>query len=100
MGRRGARERDELSSLAARRVPGFKCFLIHSGIDGFAWVDEPELRAALEQLKGTGLPLLAHAELAGPVNAATAGLNQADWRKYRPIWHRGPMKRRRKRSRY
>ena len=71
-----------LTFLAAAGVLGFKCFLIHSGIDGFAWVDEPELRAALEQLKGTGLPLLAHAELAGPVNAATAGLNQADWRKY------------------
>jgi hypothetical protein len=25
--------------------PGFKCFLIHSGIDGFAWVDEADLRA-------------------------------------------------------
>jgi allantoinase len=73
---------DCVRPLAAAGLPGFKCFLIHSGIDGFAWVDEPELRAALEQLKGTGLPLLAHAELAGPVDAATAGLNQADWRKY------------------
>jgi len=65
-------------------IAGFKCFLIHSGIDGFAWVDEAELRAALGELRGTGLPLLAHAEVGGPVNAATKKLNaaDADWRKY------------------
>lgn len=73
---------DCIQPLAAAGVPGFKCFLIHSGIDGFAWVDESDLRAALVQLKGTGLPLLAHAEVAGPVSAATAGLHQSDWRKY------------------
>ena len=73
-----------LTSLAAAGVRGFKCFLIHSGIDGFAWVDETDLRAALGKLSGTGLPLLAHAELAGPVNAATERLNasNADWRKF------------------
>jgi allantoinase len=73
-----------LRSLAAAGVPGFKCFLIHSGIDGFAWVNETDLRLALEQLRGTGMPLLAHAEVAGPVNEATAKLNaaNADWRKY------------------
>jgi allantoinase len=75
---------DALSALVAAGVPGFKCFLIHSGIDGFAWVDEAELRRALARLKGTGLPLLAHAEVAGPVNTATDALNAAgaDWRKY------------------
>ena len=30
----------------------------------------------------TGLPLLVHAELAGPVNAATERLADADWRRY------------------
>jgi len=73
-----------LAGLAAAGIPGFKCFLIHSGIDGFAWVDEGELRLALAELKGTGLPLLAHAEVAESVNAATEALNSAgaDWRKY------------------
>ena len=66
---------DELLPLAHAGVPGFKCFLIHSGIDGFAWVDEADLRLALGQLRGSGLPLLVHAELAGPVNAATESLN-------------------------
>jgi allantoinase len=75
---------ESLPALVDAGVPGFKCFLIHSGIDGFAWVDEPELRLALARLKGAGLPLLAHAEVAGPVNAATDALNAAgaDWRKY------------------
>jgi allantoinase len=73
-----------LPGLATAGVPGFKCFLIHSGIDGFAWVDEAELRMALPGLKAAGLPLLAHAEVAGPVNAATVALNAvgADWSKY------------------
>ncbi len=75
---------EALPALAAAGVPGFKCFLIHSGIDGFSWVDEAELRLALGKLRGTGLPLLVHAEVAGPVNAATESLNAsgADWRKY------------------
>jgi len=75
---------EALLPLARAGVPGFKCFLIHSGIDGFAWVDEADLRIALGKLRGSGLPLLVHAELAGPVNAATEKLNEADadWRKY------------------
>jgi allantoinase len=75
---------DQIQPLARAGVPGFKCFLIHSGIDGFAWVDEANLRLALAKLRGTSLPLLAHAEIAGPVDAATQQLNEtsADWRKY------------------
>ncbi|MGH9598989.1 MAG: allantoinase AllB [Terracidiphilus sp.] len=75
---------EALRPLARAGVPGFKCFLIHSGIDGFAWVDEHDLRLALERLRGSGLPLLAHAEMAGPVDAATNALNAsgADWREY------------------
>src|SRR5215469_672409 len=75
---------ESLKPLIAAGVPGFKCFLIHSGIDGFSWVGESDMRLALQKLRGTGLPLLAHAEIAGPVNSATAALNEAgsDWRKY------------------
>ncbi len=75
---------DALKPLIASGVPGFKCFMVHSGIDGFAWVDEADLREALERLRGSGLPLLVHAEVPGPVAAATQALNQleADWRKY------------------
>ncbi|MGB8028742.1 MAG: allantoinase AllB [Terracidiphilus sp.] len=75
---------DSIEPLARAGVPGFKCFLIHSGIDGFAWVDEADLRQALARLRGTGLPLLAHAEITAPVDAATRNLNaaDADWRRY------------------
>ena len=75
---------EALPPLGRAGVPGFKCFLIHSGIDGFARVDEADLRAALKKLRGTGLPLLAHAEVAGPVGAAAQALDRmsADWRKY------------------
>ena len=75
-----------LPELIAAGVPGFKCFLIHSGIDGFAWVDEPQLRKTLEVVRGSGLPLLAHAEAAGPVDWATGEINaqgqNPDWRRY------------------
>jgi allantoinase len=75
---------DAIEPLARAGVAGFKCFLIHSGIDGFAWVDEADLRLALAKLRGTGLPLLAHAEVSGPVDATTKKLTEAeaDWRKY------------------
>jgi allantoinase len=75
---------DSLPSLARAGVPGFKCFLIHSGIDGFQWVDETDLRTALEKLRGNWLPLLAHAEVAGPVEIASEAIAGADldWRQY------------------
>jgi allantoinase len=75
---------EELKAMMDAGVAGFKCFLIHSGIDGFSWVGESDLRPALEQLQGTGLPLLAHAEAPGPVQAAmgTADRDGSDWRSY------------------
>src|SRR3984893_18558945 len=73
---------NHIEGLAAAGVPGFKCFLIHPGIDGFTMVNERELRAALPHLARTGLPLLVHAELPGPVDAATLRLTHADWRCY------------------
>ena len=75
---------EALEPLVAAGVPGFKCFLIDSGIEGFKWVNETDLREALGKLRGIELPLLAHAEVAGPVDAATRELNAAaaDWRKY------------------
>jgi allantoinase len=72
----------EIETLAGAGVVGFKCFLIHPGIDGFTMVTEQELRAALPHVTRTGLPLLVHAELSGPVDGATAALNGADWRSY------------------
>ena len=84
VGRCGERQRPVIPELVRAGVPGFKCFLIHSGVDGFAWVGEEDLRAAFERLRGSGLPLPAHAEVAGPVEDATTRLNaeRRDWRAY------------------
>jgi allantoinase len=72
----------EIEPLANAGVPGFKCFLIHPGIDGFTMVTEPQLRAALPHVARTGLPLLVHAELPAPIDSATAHLANADWSLY------------------
>jgi allantoinase len=74
-------ERD-IEALAAAGVPGFKCFLIHPGLDGFTMVTERQLRSALPAVSRTGLPLLVHAELPGPIDAATENLANADWKRY------------------
>ncbi len=72
----------DIEPLADAGVPGFKCFLIHPGIDGFTMVSEPQLRAALPHVARTGLPLLVHAELPAPIASATARLSAADWSLY------------------
>ena len=72
----------DLEPLARAGVPGFKCFLVHPGIDGFTMVTEQQLRTALPHVARTGLPLLAHAELPAPIDAATANLANADWSLY------------------
>ena len=41
---------------------GFKCFLIHSGVDEFPAVTEAEVLEALMELKDTDAVLLFHAE--------------------------------------
>jgi allantoinase len=68
--------------LAEAGVPGFKCFLVSPGIDGFTMVTEEQLRIALPHITRTGLPLLVHAELPGPINRATEELVHADWSSY------------------
>ena len=72
----------DIEALAAAGVLGFKAFLIHPGIDGFTMVTEEDLRRALPHVARIGLPLLVHAELSGPVEAATERLAHADWKSY------------------
>ena len=74
----------DIEPLAAAGVPGFKCFLVHPGIDGFTMVTEQEHRAALPHVARTGLPLLVHAELSAPIDEATRRLQteRADWTRY------------------
>ncbi|MDB4960797.1 MAG: Allantoinase [Myxococcales bacterium] len=72
----------ELAGLVTDGVRGFKCFLIDSGVEEFGWVGERELTPAMQILAGLGVPLLVHAEVAGPIDAATLQLANADPRKY------------------
>jgi len=68
--------------LARAGVLGFKCFLIYPGCDGFTMIDQQQLEAALPSIAESGLPLLVHAELAGPIDAAMQALGKSDWRSY------------------
>jgi allantoinase len=72
----------DLLPLARAGVPGFKCFLIYPGCDGFTMIDRDQLERALPAIAQSGLPLLVHAELAGPIDAACEALRDADWRKF------------------
>jgi len=80
-----ADNQQHMEALAEAGVLGYKCFLTHPGIDGFTMVSARQVEAAMPIVAQTGLPLLTHAELAGPLEAARQELNRdsdADWRKY------------------
>ena len=87
-----ANNHHDIEPLAAAGVAGFKCFLVHPGIDGFTMVTEQELRTALPSVARTGLPLLVHAELPAPIESATAKLANADWSIYQTYLQSRPEK--------
>src|ERR1700691_1661425 len=62
----------ELKPLWEAGVFGYKCFLVPSGVDEFPGVAESDLRAALPELASLHAPLLAHAEIPGPIDTALA----------------------------
>jgi allantoinase len=66
----------ELSPMIDAGVPGFKCFLVHSGIDDFPRVDERDLVEAMPVLAQRGSVLLVHAEVPGPIDAACEELTR------------------------
>ncbi|SEU34148.1 allantoinase AllB [Stigmatella erecta] len=53
----------ELEAMAGAGVTGFKCFLIHSGVDEFPHTTREDLERALPVLARCGVPLIVHAEL-------------------------------------
>jgi len=59
---------DDLAPLLAAGVVGFKCFLIHSGVDEFPNVTEEDLRGAMPELTKLGAVLIVHAEVPGPIS--------------------------------
>jgi len=81
----------ELRALWQAGCFGFKCFLVDSGVPEFGSVTEADLQAALPELAEIGAPLLVHAELPGPIEAAamhgalsTSGKHYQTWLDSRP----------------
>jgi allantoinase len=72
----------ELAGMVEDGVRGFKCFLIDSGAPEFGWSDEAVLAPAMGILAPLGVPLLCHAEVAAPIDAAAALLHDADPARY------------------
>src|SRR5438552_8423310 len=60
----------ELAKLWDAGVVGFKCFLIHSGVDEFPNVTENDLHEEMPELARLGALLIVHAEMPEPVEAA------------------------------
>ncbi len=71
-----------LRALARNGVLAFKCFLVPSGVDEFAHVDEDDLREAMPILAELDLPLMVHAELPGPIEDTYSSLGTLDRRCY------------------
>jgi allantoinase len=69
----------ELRGLHDAGVFGFKCFLLHSGVDEFGHLDAADLPGALAEISGLGSLLIVHAEDAESVEHAPA----ARGRRYR-----------------
>jgi allantoinase len=72
----------ELAPLIERGVKGFKCFLIHSGVDEFPHVTESDLREVMPEIARLGSVLLVHAEVEGPISAVAAEVAGMDHAAY------------------
>jgi allantoinase len=72
----------ELAKLWDAGVVGFKCFLVHSGVEEFPNVTEGDLQTAMPELARLGATLIVHAEAPGPIDSACCqapdGSNGAD----------------------
>lgn len=72
----------EISRLFDAGVLGFKCFLVHSGVDEFPNVTEADLREAMPELLRLDAVLIVHAEVPEPIDDALEGGKSADPRRY------------------
>ena len=80
----------ELAELWEAGVVGFKCFLIHSGVDEFPKVTEGDLRKAMRELARLDALLIVHAELPGPVEACCQSPSDAPSRSYKTFLNSRP----------
>lgn len=79
----------QIEALHEAGVFGFKCFLVSSGVEEFAYVTEADLRAALPVLAALDTVLMVHAELArgadGRSGAGADARRHATWLAARPV---------------
>jgi allantoinase len=61
---------DELRGLHEAGVFGFKCFLLHSGVDEFPPLDSTQLDTALRELAGFDAMMIVHAEDSDAIDEA------------------------------
>lgn len=82
----------DLARLFDAGVLGFKCFLIHSGVDEFPNVTEADLREAMPELARLGSVLIVHAEVPEAIDDALKETSElpADPRKYATFLHSRP----------
>lgn len=80
----------ELEPLLNAGVRGFKCFLVHSGVDEFPHVAEANLLEAMPELARLDSVLLVHAELAEPIENAAAELKTDDPKDYQTFLRSRP----------
>jgi allantoinase len=73
---------NELAPLLEAGVVGFKCFLIHSGVDEFPNVTEDDLRIALPELTRLGAILIVHAEVPGPITATAISASPVEYQTF------------------
>jgi allantoinase len=83
---------DQIEPLWNAGVVGFKCFLIHSGVDDFPNVTEGDLREALPELSRLNSLLIVHAEVPRPVEEATREQLKNDPRRYDTFLKTRPRK--------
>jgi allantoinase len=72
----------ELKPLLKAGVRGFKCFLIHSGVDEFPHVTKSNLLEAMPELASLGSVLLVHAEVPEPIENAAQELKDGNPQDY------------------
>ena len=76
---------ENIESLAAEGVFGFKSFLVPSGVDEFPPIEIDDLVAVLTATARVDRPLLVHAEAPGPIQSApAAGHDYASYLASRP----------------
>jgi allantoinase len=82
----------DLTQLWGAGVVGFKCFLVHSGVDEFPNVTEVDLREAMPELARLNAVLIVHAELPGPIErrCTQQARDDRDPRRYSTFLHARP----------